>query len=134
MGVGRRQVLGVVAGAAGAVVVSGCAAGRSGPPVVPEELKGKVVARTGEIPVGGGKVVGDRAVVITQPSAGVFKAFTAKCPHQGCPVDRFRAGVVVCPCHGSEFALDSGACLKGPAEGPLVEFPVRVQGDGIILT
>jgi nitrite reductase/ring-hydroxylating ferredoxin subunit len=100
---------------------------------VPPGIKGKVVARTAEIPVGGGTVLDTWKIVITQPSRGVFKAFTASCPHKGCAVGRVGDGVIHCPCHGSEFAADSGRCLKGPAEAPLTEFPLRVEGDGIVL-
>src|SRR5689334_20084873 len=44
------------------------------------------LATTTEIPVGGGKVFAGQNVVITQPSAGTFKGFSATCTHQGCQV------------------------------------------------
>ena len=39
-----------------------------------------------DIPVGGGKVFDALKVVVTQPTAGDYKAFSAICTHQGCTV------------------------------------------------
>ncbi|RJL36147.1 Rieske (2Fe-2S) protein [Bailinhaonella thermotolerans] len=127
----RRTVLGVAGVACGAVL-TGCSQGEpGGGGEVPAAIKGKVIAQKGDIPVGGGKVITKYKVVITQPTQGVFKAFSARCPHKGCNVGRVTDGVIICPCHGSEFAVDSGAAKKGPAEGPLREYKVELQGDGI---
>ncbi|MCF6470887.1 Rieske (2Fe-2S) protein [Nonomuraea sp. MG754425] len=96
-------------------------------------LKGKVLAKTSEVPVGGGKLIGDLKVVVTQPTAGVYKAFSASCPHKGCTVRAPEENVIRCACHGSEFAADSGQATKGPATGPLASFQVKVEGDGIVV-
>src|SRR5688572_23233833 len=37
-----------------------------------------------DVPVGGGTVLTEEKVVVTQPTKGEFKAFTAICTHQGC--------------------------------------------------
>ncbi|MFF5424822.1 MULTISPECIES: Rieske (2Fe-2S) protein [unclassified Streptomyces] len=94
---------------------------------------GTVLARTSEIPVGGGKVVADRKVVVTQPAAGEFKAFSAVCTHQGCLVDKVVDGSVRCPCHGSRFRIADGSVAAGPATRPLPEERVTVSGGTIIL-
>ena len=50
---------------------------------------------------------------------GQLRAFAITCPHLGCSYafdDHKRH--FVCPCHGSEFALD-GRVLHGPATSPL---------------
>jgi Rieske Fe-S protein len=52
------------------------------------EVEGAVVGTTSEVPEGGGTVFREQKVVVTQPEAGDFKAFTAVCTHQGCLVDR----------------------------------------------
>lgn len=129
----RRYVIGAAAAVACGATLTGCAGGEPGPAVVPPGVKGKVIAQTADIPVGGGKVIAKWKIVITQPSAGVFKAFTASCPHKGCAVGQVEEGVIHCPCHGSEFAADSGKCLKGPAEAPLAEYALKVEGEGIVM-
>ncbi|MFC3982230.1 Rieske (2Fe-2S) protein [Streptosporangium jomthongense] len=129
----RRHVIGAAAVAACGAALTGCAPAEPGPAIVPPGIKGQVIVKTADVPVGGGKVVSKWKIVITQPKAGVFKAFNASCPHRGCSVGRVADGVIHCPCHGSEFAADSGKCLKGPAEAPLVEYALRVDGDGIVM-
>ena len=58
----------------------------------------------------------DKDVVVTQPTAGEFKAFSATCTHQGCKVKSVADGVIVCPCHGSKFAIADGSVAAGPAK------------------
>lgn len=91
------------------------------------------LATTGEIPVGGGKVFAEQKVVVTQPAAGEFKAFSAVCTHQGCTVRDVTGGVIKCPCHQSTFAVADGAVQGGPATQPLPEKPIKVEGDQISL-
>lgn len=88
------------------------------------------IAKTADVPVGSGVIVGE--VVVTQPSAGVFKGFSAKCTHAGCTVNKVADGTIDCPCHGSKFNLD-GSVANGPATKPLEAQAVTVQGDSIVL-
>jgi len=90
----------------------------------------KAIAKTSDVPVGSGVIVGD--VVVTQPSAGVFKGLSAKCTHKGCTVDKVADGTIDCPCHGSKFNLD-GTVANGPAQEPLAVANITVQGDSIML-
>ena len=96
----------------------------------PAEVKGGPIAKTADVPVGSGVIVDD--VVVTQPVAGEFKGFSAKCTHKGCTVNKVADGTIDCPCHGSKFNLD-GTVAKGPATAPLESKPVSVQGDSIVL-
>jgi Rieske Fe-S protein len=89
-----------------------------------------VIAKTADVPVGSGVIV-DK-VVVTQPTAGVFKGFSSTCTHKGCTVDKIADGTIDCPCHGSKFNLD-GSVAKGPATTPLEAQAVTVQGDSIVL-
>ena len=82
-----------------------------------------------DIPVGGGKVIGK--VVVTQPSAGTFKAFSAVCTHQGCTVSKVENSKIICSCHNSVFDAATGAVVSGPASSPLPAKSVTVSGDGI---
>ncbi|MFI6287921.1 Rieske (2Fe-2S) protein [Streptomyces sp. NPDC051018] len=91
---------------------------------------GTVLAKVADIPQGGGKVIGD--VVITQPVAGEFKAFSSKCTHQGCAVAGVQNNVINCPCHNSAFDASDGSVQGGPATAPLPATSIRVDGDSII--
>lgn len=83
---------------------------------------------TSEIPVGGGKVFPDSQTVVTQPTAGTFKAFDAICPHQGCTVDSVEGGQIICPCHQSHFDATTGDRVSGPAPTGLTAKTITVSG------
>ena len=76
------------------------------------------VGKTSEIPVGGGKIFAADKVVVTQPTAGDFKAFSAVCTHQGCVVADIKGEDIDCTCHGSKFSIKDGSVLKGPRPSP----------------
>ncbi|WP_432083261.1 Rieske (2Fe-2S) protein [Streptomyces sp. WAC 04229] len=94
---------------------------------------GAALAATADIPEGGGKVFADQKVVVTQPSAGEFKAFSATCTHQGCAVKSVSDGVINCPCHNSNFSITDGSVQSGPAPKPLPAVQITVSGDSIQL-
>ncbi|MET7294584.1 Rieske (2Fe-2S) protein [Streptomyces griseoloalbus] len=94
---------------------------------------GAALASTADIPEGGGKVFADRKVVVTQPTAGEFKAFSATCTHQGCAVKSIADGVINCPCHNSNFSITDGSVKSGPATKPLPSVEITVSGDSITL-
>jgi Rieske Fe-S protein len=91
---------------------------------------GTVLATKAEVPEGGGIIKGD--YVITQPTAGTFKAFGKVCPHAGCDVNKVADGVISCPCHGSKFDANTGAVTAGPAKQGLPETQVKVSGNNIV--
>jgi Rieske Fe-S protein len=82
-----------------------------------------------DVPVGGGTVLKDQDIVVTQPQAGQFKAFSATCTHRGCQVNDVTDGAIKCPCHGSMFSATDGTVVTGPATQPLPEKSVIVTGD-----
>ncbi|EPD61596.1 MULTISPECIES: Rieske (2Fe-2S) protein [Streptomyces] len=94
---------------------------------------GQELAKTSDIPVGGGRIFKDEKVVVTQPEKGEFKAFSAVCTHQGCTVSAVADGTINCPCHGSRFKVADGSVAKGPAPKPLAEQQIKVEGNSINL-
>ncbi|MFE2143944.1 Rieske (2Fe-2S) protein [Streptomyces sp. NPDC059456] len=93
---------------------------------------GKALVQSSAVPVGGGTVLKEEKLVVTQPTAGSFRCFTAVCTHQGCLVNKVEAGTIDCPCHGSKFQITDGAVAHGPATRPLAEKQITVAPDGNI--
>jgi Rieske Fe-S protein len=139
-GVSRRTVVVEACLVAGAVTLSGCtvydtsveepattkpggSAGSAGP-----------IAATADVPVGGGLVVKDQKIVVTQPTKGEFKGFSAVCTHRGCVVATVADGTINCTCHGSKFSIADGSVVAGPAEAPLGDAQIAVDGTQIVTT
>jgi 3-phenylpropionate/trans-cinnamate dioxygenase ferredoxin component len=61
--------------------------------------------------------------------AGTFYAFNDTCTHMACSLvgGDLEETAVICPCHGSEFDVTSGAVLEGPAREPVETYETRVE-------
>jgi Rieske Fe-S protein len=92
-----------------------------------------VLAPTSAIPVGSGKIFAAEKVVVTQPSSGEFKGFSAVCTHMGCIVNQISNGTIDCPCHGSQFSIKDGSVVGGPAPSPLPTESIKQIGNNIVL-
>ena len=69
--------------------------------------------------------------LVLQPTPGQYVAFDAVCPHAGCTVGYYGAtNVMACPCHGSQFNIETGAVLNGPAPHGLTKLQVSEGSDG----
>ncbi len=90
--------------------------------------------KTSDIPVGGGEILKDENIVVTQPEAGQFKAFSATCTHQGCQVSSVKDGTINCSCHFSKYSIEDGSVVGGPAPQPLPEKTVTVTGDTLTVS
>lgn len=71
--------------------------------------------------------VGDQSeIIFVCEGLGRYQAISGTCTHESFPlcdeylVDRN----IICPLHGSEFDLETGACLKPPAVRPLRKYQV----------
>ncbi|GGT91934.1 Rieske (2Fe-2S) protein [Streptomyces violascens] len=133
----RRTVIACVGAAGLAAALTACGGGGSDDAKPAGDGAGKeaggVLGKTSDIPQGGGKIFAAQGVVVTQPTAGQFKAFSAKCTHQGCAVSSVSGGTINCPCHGSKFDVADGSVKGGPAPSPLPAAAISVQGDSIKL-
>lgn len=129
----RRQALGVAAAAGSTAALTACGGGEGGAPGTgdggaPDEVRVPVA----DVPEGGGLVRGE--VVVTQPQAGEYRAFDARCPHQGCTVSEVTTKAIICPCHGSEFDPESGEMTRGPATEGLTSKNATVAGDEVVVS
>ena len=137
-GPNRRAVVLSGCGLAGGALLAGCAtygptapAAAPAPAPAPSAADGPLAATT-DVPVGGGLVLAARGVVLTQPVAGTFKAFSSTCTHQGCTVNEVVGGTINCPCHGSKYNATDGSVVGGPAPAPLAAVAVAVDGSNIV--
>ncbi len=126
----RRALCGLVVALAAPGVLAACSSGGEGAAPPPAPPGGTPVS---QIPVGGGTLVEgpNGPVLLVQPSAGVVKAFSAVCPHQGVTVDPPVNGTITCPGHGSEFDGASGALKLGPAQTGLTPISTRVVNGAV---
>ncbi|MDP9240389.1 MAG: Rieske (2Fe-2S) protein [Actinomycetota bacterium] len=132
----RRAVLAGACGVGVAAVLGGCStydSSKGADKTPAKQPAGTALAKTAEVPVGGGKVFAKQAVVVTQPTTGQFKCFTAICTHQGCTVDQVKDGTIDCPCHGSKYHIADGTVANGPAVKGLASKNITVTGDQITL-
>ena len=92
------------------------------------------VARVGDLVKGEMRAFDVRGTKIAVANVGgVFHAFDDTCTHRQCSLAEgdLEETTVICPCHGSEFDVRSGAVLEGPAREPVEVYEVRVEGEDL---
>jgi len=64
---------------------------------------------------------------------GTFYAFGDTCTHRQCSLaeGELEETTIVCPCHGSEFDVQTGQVVNPPARDPVQSYQTRVE-DGQI--
>lgn len=72
----------------------------------------------------------DPVYVLALPD-GRYVAVSPICTHRGCTVD-VQGERLVCPCHGSTYSRE-GEVLRGPARRRLTRYPVRRDGDALVI-
>lgn len=136
----RRGLL-LGAGAVGAGIVVSACGGKDAAKVDGPSSSGETSAKSaslsvkkGDVPVGGGLILKDSKIVVTQPKPAEFKAFSAVCTHRQCTVTTVADGAIDCPCHGSQFSVADGSVIKGPAEQPLQAKTVTAAGETLTIS
>jgi nitrite reductase/ring-hydroxylating ferredoxin subunit len=131
----RRTVLRGAAGLVGLAAVAPLSAGvahaAEKAPTESDAAAGAPLCKTSDIPVKGGKIFDKQKVVVTQPTKGVFRGFSAICTHQNCILADCDGGTINCGCHASKFDLNDGHVLTPPATKPLPPVKITVKGDQI---
>lgn len=95
--------------------------------------EGRIGIPVEEMLVGQSRVVlvrGEPVLVIRE--ANKVAAVSAVCTHMSCVVKYRGGGVISCPCHAAAFDLN-GNVMGGPAPRPLPSYPVRIEGQKIVV-
>ena len=85
-----------------------------------------------DVPVGGGVILTDAKLVVTQPAKGRVQGVLQHLHPQGCTVAKVAEAPIDCRCHGSMFSLEDGSVQGGPAPSPLPETPVKVKRGEVV--
>lgn len=92
------------------------------------------VGRADDLEEGGMRAFDVRGTRIAVANvSGMFHAFDDTCTHMRCSLVEgdLEETTVICPCHGSEFDVSSGAVLRGPAREPVETYEVRAEGGNL---
>ena len=131
-GLSRRNFFTSLAVAAGSIGLSSLASSAEA-----ASKKYKVCA-TKDIKVGGGssfRIPGRKTMVlITQPKAGVFRAFDQRCTHEGFAVNKIEGKNLICQAHGAMFDTTTGAVKRGPARRALTRYTVSIEKKLVYVT
>jgi 3-phenylpropionate/trans-cinnamate dioxygenase ferredoxin subunit len=66
---------------------------------------------------------------------GNFFAIDDTCSHAQCSLGEgyIDGQTVICPCHGSTFDIESGKVLSMPATKDITSYPIKVEGNDILV-
>jgi len=94
------------------------------------------VAKTSEVPVGEARTFEVEGLSIALCNVGgTFHAIDDVCTHDDGPLGsgRLHGTAIECPRHGARFDVRTGEVLRMPAAVPIRVYPVRVEGDEILV-
>lgn len=79
--------------------------------------------------------VDDEPVCLAKVDGAVY-AFTDNCTHISGPLNEgeLDGEVLTCPWHGAQFNVRTGKVLRGPARQDIQTYPVRVEGNSILVS
>ena len=94
------------------------------------------IAKVGDIKEGETKpvTVDDKSICVSQVS-GKYYAFIDVCSHMEFPLHdgTLENTVIECAHHGATFDIRTGEVLSMPAVTPIEVFPVKVEGESILI-
>ncbi len=94
------------------------------------------VLQTSDLAPGQGKTVDVEGQSIALFNVdGTFYAIDNTCTHVGGPLGEGALvdDTVSCPWHGAGFNVKTGACTGGPAASDVKSFPVKIEGDDVLV-
>jgi Rieske Fe-S protein len=97
----------------------------------------QVVARKGEIPVGGVKLftfpTKDDHCILVRTSEDEHVAYSQKCTHLSCAVYFSEENNrLECPCHKGFFSVADGSVLQGPPSRPLPKIVLESRDEQLV--
>ena len=94
------------------------------------------VAKVSDLAPGTKKMVwlGDTRVMLANVDGEIY-AVEDFCPHARAFLSPgwLEGDRIMCPLHGAEFNVKTGEVLSYPAEDDIAVYPVRIQGDDILV-
>lgn len=96
-----------------------------------------IIAKTSDVEPGelGVFDVGGLRIAVAN-AGGRFFAIDDTCTHEQCSLAEegtLEGTVVTCGCHGAQFDVTTGAVLAPPAPEPVKAYPLRVDGDDLVV-
>lgn len=82
-----------------------------------------------DVPEGSAIIIDN--IIFAQPSKGIYKAYSTRCPHQGNKISIIEGEYAICPSHDSIFNLSDGSVVSGPARTGMT--PVELSNEGTTL-
>lgn len=129
----RKHFLGAIASVAATVGLSGIAESATA------ATKKYKVCSTKDVKVKSANIfqvaaAGGLLVLITQPKAGVFRAFNPSCTHAGATLGGINGTNLVCNVHGATFNTSTGAPTGGPARSALGKYTLSQTGTTLYIS
>ncbi len=112
------RIVAVGAAAAGTI---GCEMEPKKPPLFEATLDVSALTSVGATLVSSISGFDGASILVVRDAPRQFHALSMQCTHEGCPVQAPVAGVISCPCHGSQYDLE-GRVRRGPAQLPLARY------------
>jgi len=77
---------------------------------------------------------GEKTLALFKTKTG-YTAIDNLCPHAGGPLceGSVKDGLVTCPWHGSQFEIETGEVVHGPAKVGVQTYPVEIRGDELFV-